>query len=144
MILRWKALVKLATVALKALPTHHPAITPEFLAAICVVESGGDTFAVGDHGAAVGIAQFHPPTFYRFAERGSGDSRRSAPCSMLALVHECSHAMRRRYDVAIVNHRRFLMRVAANYHNSGRLTGRESAYVRRVFAVMAEHAKGKR
>ena len=75
MILRWKALVKLATVALKALPTHHPAITPEFLAAICVVESGGDTFAVGDHGAAVGIAQFHPPTFYRFAERGSGDSR---------------------------------------------------------------------
>ena len=122
-------------------------ITPELMAAICWVESHGDTEAVGDRGRAVGLAQFHACAWRRCSPRDSHWSRRlhrsvvgpcprdhrlKVDCTMRALVKNL------RTGAGALRRRKMPVTAAAlaRWHNSGRADGKWTRYATRVGLVM--------
>lgn len=136
-------LLALATTTLNSVP-HHPAVTPELCAAVCWVESSGNPKAVGDNGAAVGLAQFHLATWKRF-RRGCYRhlyaqelALRTCPyCSMRALVVELSFAAERASRFK-PNNDGFVHRFLCRFHNAGVYDDHNTVYCRRVQRVMAD------
>lgn len=118
-----KAHELLALAALYARPDIG--VTKQLLAAVCWTESRGAINALGDRGKAYGLAQFHGPTWSRFASGRHLDPgwRRSPGANMETLVREFIFVGR------TPQHK-------ARFHNSGKLDGKSTAYTRRVLAAM--------
>ena len=136
----------------RALESEHAPVdavlNTRLLTAIAIVESGGDTQAVGDSGAAVGLFQFHRAAWFDCFQgaacpKGSKVSplplRTNAKASAVAAVRFLRWGERRLVRAG----KPVTIRTLAMFHNAGNVGGLNKVYGERVAKVYARIAGGK-
>ena len=119
-------ILMLATVILAQQP-HHPAVTPQVVAAFAYVESSGRVHVKGDGGSAWGLFQFHRDRWWEIggtdAEYGSASAERQVALMIRALNRYAYAGDRRGIDP---------IRAMATAHNSGNVRNVETSYTRKI------------
>lgn len=107
-------------------------LTTDELVAMCLVESGGDAGAIGDGGQAVGLFQFHGPTWTDHAD--STWSRRDAVPSFRTAIRYAKRAQRLLRASHQGTHRDLIW----SHHNQGNIRAYASGYVGRCRRMLVK------